>query len=384
MDVPVVLVVLLSSMSSIPIAYQVNKLNLMKEPIAIVFVGFAALTLATILPVWYIRRKYVKVDPIMYACITFSWSCVIDLLVGLEFDGYVTGFMTTYFKEGEPYLFTVHGALISYWDAFANYSMYLLMIYLFCQGKSYREVGLYWVGSLLHTMVVFLPGNLLGDYDVKWAYLLNVPYLLVPLFAGFKFLKDRPMHIKSYMHVPSILKRPKDLCFVFFFIAAILLAIFRGMIALGCDSDIIRSYLKSYEPYINDPTTYPRIQMLIYLFYFVIYYCCAIFGLLVKDQSYMTDWSIIHAGAAAQAQCAYIFGSLHSKTASRLHPPTSGIPAVWFWVVNLGLLIVPQLFVWRCKADPDMFGRTYTIDTAEPVRDFSQYETPRSTRKKVY
>ena len=29
--------------------------------------------------------------------------------------------------------------------------------------RSYREVGLYWIGSIMNSMVVFMPGNVIGN-----------------------------------------------------------------------------------------------------------------------------------------------------------------------------------------------------------------------------
>lgn len=76
------------------------------------------------------------------------------------------------------------------------------------------------------------------------------------------------------------------------------------------------------EPYLADSSGFPRMQvndnkdsfrkwnqtpvnvfqMLTYSWYFVPYYGMAIYGLLNPGKSWMLDWAMIHAGAAAQVQ----------------------------------------------------------------------------------
>ena len=46
--------------------------------------------------------------------------------------------------------------------------------------------------------------------------------------------------------------------------------------------------------------------MLIYMFDFVPYYLCAICCLLGTNQSWLEDWSLIHAGAAAQVLLSFV------------------------------------------------------------------------------
>lgn len=62
----------------------------------------------------------------MLAICTFS--SVISIMVALEGDGIVGGFMAQYLRKGEPYLKTAHGTCMSYWDGLFHYAMSLMMV----------------------------------------------------------------------------------------------------------------------------------------------------------------------------------------------------------------------------------------------------------------
>uniref|UniRef100_A0A8D0FKJ7 Transmembrane 6 superfamily member 1/2 transmembrane domain-containing protein n=1 Tax=Strix occidentalis caurina TaxID=311401 RepID=A0A8D0FKJ7_STROC len=94
--------------------------------------------------------------------VAFSFTSVVDLIISLEEDGYISGFVEVYIREGEPHLRTAHGILICYWDGIIHYGLYLAMIAAIGQRKSYRNLGLFWLGSLMMSIVVFLLGNLIG------------------------------------------------------------------------------------------------------------------------------------------------------------------------------------------------------------------------------
>ncbi|KAK7115894.1 transmembrane 6 superfamily member 1-like [Littorina saxatilis] len=377
LDCVVLAVVIATALTALPVSFFLNKLNLMKDSRLVLAAGALCLAGAAALPAWILRRRYRNVDFIIYVFATFCWTTVIDLFVGLELDGLVKGFMGFYIVEGEPYLNSSHGTMINYWDGTAHLLLQLSGISLFTMQESYREVGLYWVGSMVNCLLVLLGGAVLGRSDVKWSILLNVPYVIFPLIAGFRFLRERPLQARSYRRVPPITRRPLDLLFLVFFACALVLGVARGLNAIGAEIPYLRDYVITYEPYLSDPVGFPKVQMLVNMFYFGLYYLCVIDGLLNPGQLWMADWSIIQAGASAQSQFVYLASAIHPKTPKNFRAPKTGVPAAVFWGVNLLLLIVPHLFALRCFKDPDNYGRTYTVDVARPV---SQPTTRQSFR----
>nr|XP_009685916.1 PREDICTED: transmembrane 6 superfamily member 2 [Struthio camelus australis] len=223
-------------------------------------------------------------DPLFCVFVVFSFTSVIDLIISLEEDGYISGFMEIYVREGEPYLRTAHGIMICYWDGIIHYGLYLAMIAAMSQRKSYRNLGLFWLGSLMMSIVVFLLGNLIGKYssDISPAFLLNMPYVLIPIWAGVRlFHQPKALpgltadKIAEEQH-KGLHQRPQDLGLVLFLILAAAFTFFRGLVSAGarhqhwmlgqrwvcwCASSPPPVAAARREPYLRDPVAYPKVQV---------------------------------------------------------------------------------------------------------------------------
>uniref|UniRef100_A0A8C8ACL1 Transmembrane 6 superfamily member 2 n=1 Tax=Otus sunia TaxID=257818 RepID=A0A8C8ACL1_9STRI len=300
-------------------------------------------------------------DPLFCVFVVLSFTSVVDLIISLEEDGYISGFVEVYVREGEPHLRTAHGILICYWDGVIHYGLYLAMIAAIGRRKSYRNLGLFWLGSLMMSIVVFLLGNLIGKYssDLSPAFLLNLPYVLIPIWAGLRlFQQPKALPSVSLTQVAEeqrkyLYQRPQDAGLVLLLLLTAAFTFFRGMVVLDCPADSCFEYIYQHEPYLRDPVAYPKVQMLIYMFYVLPFLCLCIYGLVLPGCSWLPDWSLVFAGAIAQAQFAHLGSSLHPRTPFPYQTPED----VWwsFLLTNVLYALGPQLLAYRCLRCPAFF-----------------------------
>jgi len=337
-------VIFLVSLVPLPICYILNNQRWMVEPVTIVIVGVLVLALILLLPYLLVRRQK-KPDFILYVMSLFMFSSMIDLITALEADGIIPELMSFYRKEGEAYLWTAYGMLSNYWDSVVHYGCCLWMLYCVNTGKSYRKVGLFWVGSMSNSLVVLVFGSIVGKFGVKYAVLLNVPYFVVPVWVGYRLLMTRPQQQLTVTSSP--LSRLTDLVFVLYFMAAGCVDFIRAAAALGSKVELCVEYGWDHEPYLSDPVAYPKIQMMVYLLYFVPFYCCAINRLVYGGLTWLPDWALLFAGAATQGQFVHTGASIHYKTDAEFIVPDREHSRNIFWLLNIMLFVGPLLFALR-------------------------------------
>ncbi|XP_003796640.1 transmembrane 6 superfamily member 2 isoform X2 [Otolemur garnettii] len=348
------------SLSAVPVSYALNHVSALSHPLAIALMSALILGVlfVTIYSLSYCEISY---DPLYAVFTVFAFTSVVDLIIALQEDGYVVGFMEFYTREGEPYLRTAHGVFICYWDGTIHYLLYLAMAGAIHRRKRYRNFGLYWLGSFAMSMLVFLPGNILGKYssEIRPAFFLTIPYILVPCWAGMKvFNQSRvptcytPNMIQEEQR-KGLLKRPVDLALVIYLILAGFFTLFRGLVVLECPMDACFVYIYQYEPYLRDPVAYPKVQMLMYMFYALPFYALATYALTFPGCSWLPDWALVFAGAIGQAQFSHMGASMHLRT-----PFTYRVPEdTWtcFFICNLLYALGPHLLAYRCLRSPAFF-----------------------------
>ncbi|XP_027706623.1 transmembrane 6 superfamily member 2 isoform X4 [Vombatus ursinus] len=255
------------SLTALPVCYALNHLSEFSHPLGMAMLSAMILALLFV-ALSSLAQGDISHDPLFVVFTIFSFTSLIDLFIALEEDDYVTGLMEFYTREREPYLCTAHGIFSCYWNGTVHYLLYLTMTGAIAKRKRYRSLGLYWLGSLVMSIMVFVPGNILGKYssELRLSFLLNIPYVSIPCWAGLRlFSQDRgPAGYTANMiaeeHKKGLLQRPWDLALFIFLLLAGLFTIFRGLVVLDCPTDSCFIYVYQYEPYLRDPVAYPKIQ----------------------------------------------------------------------------------------------------------------------------
>jgi len=297
-----------------------------------------------------------------YTFSVFAFSAVVDLLIGMTLDGFIES-VHFYLHNGEPYLKSSYGSFINWWDGTFHYALYLLMTYQLAAGEGTlrqrtRYTGLVWVGSIMNSLIVFLPGNLCGKFapEVKWSYLLNVPYVLFPLlFAVRAFDTSGARKVKAARRTAA--RSPLDYAILVLSTAAVPLCFFRFFAAVGSPGPYAQDWVFHVEPYLRDPTLYPLLQCIAYVVYFAPFFIAATYCLVfppIDPETYTTlaDWSAICFGAMLQAQFSFVGPSLH-MIPTYPEPTWRPVPAEgWtsFLVAQALLTLLPALLFLRYKS----------------------------------
>ncbi|KAM4630265.1 transmembrane 6 superfamily member 1-like [Polymixia lowei] len=353
--------VFLLSLMSIPISYLFNSL-IYKTSIETVFFAGCTTVLILAISIRFLFKKKAPEDPLFYVYAVYAFLSVVNLIIGLEQEGIIDSFMTFYLKEANPHINTAHGHMISYWDGCVHYLMYLLMVAAITWGDGYRAIGLYWVGSFLMRVIVYILGNVVGKYGthVGPLFVFHMLYVLVSIWACFRIFSQpftREVQLMSIQEAQrkSLVHRPLDFLFIIYLVPAMAFCVFRGLIVLDCSNEWCQAYTRQYEPYLRDPSAYPKIQMLVSMLYSGPYYIITLYGLLVPGCEWMPDLTLVHSGALAQAQFSHIGASLHTRTPFSYRVPADGQPV--FLLVNILYALVPQALCYRCVTRPAFFLR---------------------------
>ncbi|XP_005089477.1 transmembrane 6 superfamily member 1 [Aplysia californica] len=370
--------VFLTSLLALPISYTLDSVSHTKSQGLIFLSSFASCLAVAIAPWLILRNRLQKMDPFFYALSLLTYRSVQSLVIALENDGLIAQFMGFYLREGEPYLKTAHGTMVSYWDGIIHYSLYLMILAAVSWNQSFYDVGLYWFGSYGNGSLILVLGVFMGKDGIRSPLFLHLPLVALSLWAAVRFINEKRQECKTLQAqlkenddsdgiAVSIWKRPVDLCFIIFFILAAVLAVFRFIAAFGGSCDLIKQYTDKVEPYLADPLPYSKAQCMVHMLYFIPYYGLNIYGLLWPGQAWMPIWSLVFAGAAGQGQVSYIGSSFHYRTPYIHRVPQTAFARSIFWLVNGAMLVVPHLVAYRCQSNWQFFLMDSQTEKVEDV-----------------
>jgi len=330
-----------------------NSLYVFGSGILFAFIGISILT-SFLLPK--------NSDTFFYVFSVFAFTALVDLDIAMTLDNVGLAWINFYLKHGEPYLYSSYGSAINWWDGTFHYALYIYVTWAMATGRSFRWAGFVWVGSIMNSLIVFLPGNVVGKFgnNLKESYFLNVPYVLFPLiFAVRQFRKPSPAATtRKTNESRGFFLGVLDCLLIVSLLLSTLVAFFRAFVAI--DSPIGRWYVQGVEPIISCEGKWPKLQLFAYVYYFVPFYLSAINSLINPDgKTWFPDWTCVAFGAALQGQFSYIFPAIHQiPTHPSTYPKGKWIPIPAegeniFWVINFGLyVVVPALLFFRvCFVD---------------------------------
>ncbi|KAK7945720.1 hypothetical protein WMY93_001448 [Mugilogobius chulae] len=337
-----------------------NNVTVLQEPLPILGMGLVVPGSLLLILLLVVQHKP-KVDPLFYVFAEFAFVCMFFFTNALEQDGYISGFMAFYLKMGEPHLSSAYAIMMSYWEGIVHFILFISIIHRMFKGKSYRSLALLWTGSSIAHQVVHLLGVIIGKYgsNIRPVFWGNILFFLVPFWAASVLLsrpRDMPVVTADKIIAEQkkhLLSRPIDLILSLLLLGTLFFTIFRGLVVLDCPLDACFNYIYQYEPYLKDPVGFPKVMMLMYLFYAVPLMVVLVYGLTTPGCGWMLDWTVFFAGAMFQPQWCHIGASVHSRT-----PFTYRVPTDKWWpviVLNVLLAAVPSVLALRCHISPAYF-----------------------------
>ena len=332
---------------ALPFAFAKANLGVLQgNPTFVLFFAIGALSTIGFAAYYLVFRhlpQNIRRSPYLIFFAIFAFACVLDLLIGLTVLGY-TDVMRGYFESGEPYLESNHGMAVNIWDGTVHFALYLWMSFCLASAIVHRRTALFWAGSMIGSVIVLMPGNLIGEYaeHIEPSYLLNLPFMIVPIFYAWKVASEDRYEIASARSSLSIL----DYGLVASLLVVASLSAFRMLVVLNSDISLTQAWATEVEPYLLSPSRYPQIQMLFYGYYLMPFTILAAISFWRLPSRSISIWAWIFAGAVAQGQFSHLVASI-SSAASDPQFVFVKTQAINFWVSNLLVMFVPLWFAWR-------------------------------------
>lgn len=270
----------------------------------------------------------------------FAFTCIVDLMLALNVYG-VVDCINWYLSHGEVYLNTNYGSAINFWDGIAHWALYIAMVWVLCHAHSSKTVAagrplfLYWVGSIMYCLVIFLPGATIGQHSsqLKLSSLLNMPYVFLPVSFCVRVLNSpRPRDRRHTPEYSTVL----DAVLAIYFLFATAVAFLRFNACLGSEWPPAVFWAKEVEPLLDDPGRAFKLQGVISFYYMTPLYIYALYYLIVGGQSPVGQRAIWASPKMIPvADMSRLFSLYHPSSPPPLLPTGHGgcgcYPCWWQW-----------------------------------------------------
>jgi hypothetical protein len=221
------------------------------------------------------------------------------------------------------------------------------MVYALClpRYEAFRPVFLFWVGDIVNSLFVLVPGGAVGvhSHNLTYSTLLNTPYILIPVIFGIKIFKmSRPRDGPAVSHSLVL-----ELLFALFLAAFTVVSVLRFAVANDSKWDLSVTWVQEWEPILIDPSAFFKVQSHVFFFYLAPVACWLVYAIVVGGHHIvLRDFLYLFAGACAQAQFCILKCAASSLTDAKYRADGNSN----FWLVNVALFAVPQLiayYAWK-------------------------------------
>ncbi|MEE6503263.1 hypothetical protein FKM82_004782 [Ascaphus truei] len=189
MSAPAATGVFVLSLTAIPVTYLFNALSAANSSWAIATAGALVITLIAVLSRLLVIQKPPK-DPLFYVYAVFAFTSVVDLIIGLEQDGIIDGFMTFYLKEVVQTI-QQKGILRRPFDLLL--AVYLIVAIAFCIFRGLAQFS--HIGASLHARTPYIYRV---PKEAKTLFLVaNVLYGIVPQLLAHRCVNKPEFFMKA-------------------------------------------------------------------------------------------------------------------------------------------------------------------------------------------
>jgi transmembrane 6 superfamily len=361
--------VIVISLLSIPVMAFLRARDEMSDHMNVFYAGVVFCTIVlpiTLVLVWR-THPHLKHSVFFYMCTLFAFTAIVDLFIAFDLDG-ITNLIGFYMREGEPYLQSPHGLAINYWDGTVHFALYIIQCHQMAanrrRGTPNLLLSLYWAGSILNSLVVFLPGNLIGQFrhEIRASYFLNTPYVLLPIWWLMRSLNaplpataSRRTRNRGSTRQQLFMQRRFDSLLV---LCGVAVAIFHVFRALAVGGAVFAEPYLAHEPYLLHPTLYPILQVITYAFTspILLYLLHVLAFPTPARMKRAKKFAALYGGMVAQGQFAYMLGAVHAPAGELYTDASAHWQSAWssctFWYVNISFVVFAQLLAYRiCVAD---------------------------------